>query len=211
MTPSKLKRGLYAITDSSLLANDRLIPSVEAALQGGAVMVQYRDKSNNPDKRLNEAKSLLQLCQQYGVPLIINDDVELASMIGADGVHIGREDGSIESARSALGANAIIGVSCYNQFDLALQAVSGGADYIAFGAFFPSTIKQQAVRADLSLLSKVKNITKKPVVAIGGITPENGTALVKAGAVQLAVISALFNNDDIKEQAGRFTQIFKKY
>ena len=206
----KLKRGLYAITDNHLSGSGKLLYAVEAALQGGAVIVQYRDKSDNPLKRFEEAKSLLTLCQRYQVPLIINDDVELASNIGADGVHIGREDGSIQSARSVLGTDAIIGVSCYNQLELAINAAAEGADYIAFGAFFSSTIKQQAARAQVNLLTEAKRLIDRPVVAIGGITPENGSTLVRAGADQLAVITALFNNDHIKTQAEHFTQIYNE-
>jgi len=186
-------QGLYAITDSQLIAEPDFIPIVEAALQGGVKVLQYRDKTHDQTKRLAQASALKTLCHHYGVPLIINDDIALAQQIQADGVHLGRQDIRLHEARNQLGANAIIGISCYNQLPLAQQAVNNGADYIAFGRFFPSQTKPDAVSAPIDLLSQAHQQLSCPIVAIGGITPENGRQLLQAGADSLAVIHGLFN------------------
>jgi thiamine-phosphate pyrophosphorylase len=208
MTERALKRGLYVITDSHLLNNTTLVSSVEKALKGGAVVVQYRDKIHSDEERLAQAIQLKQLCDKYSVPLIINDDIALAKSVDAAGVHLGKDDMNISKAREILGEKSIIGISCYNQFELAKKAVANGADYIAFGAFFPSKIKEKAVRADTSLLKQAKEQFSIPVVAIGGITIENGAFLVESGADQLAVISALFDNIDTQKVAEQFTNLF---
>ncbi|WP_245831939.1 thiamine phosphate synthase [Solemya velesiana gill symbiont] len=203
-------KGLYAITDSQLAANSNLIDQVAQALAGGANIIQYRDKSGDPAKRLEEAQALLRLCREHAVPLIINDDVELAAQIGADGVHLGRGDPDLDAARSRLGREAIIGVSCYNQFERALSAQQAEADYIAFGRFFPSSVKPEAVQADIDLLHRARDELELPTVAIGGITPENGGALIKAGADMLAVIHGVFGQADVKAACERFTELFKQ-
>ena len=210
MSKKQLKRGLYAITDSHLLDSDeKLIRQVESALKGGAVVVQYRDKIHSEQRRLKQATALQKLCNQYDVPLIINDDVGLAKKIKADGVHLGIDDGDLVAARKILGKESIIGISCYNRFELAKQAVAARADYIAFGAFFPSKIKDKAVRADLSLLHQAQERFSIPVVAIGGITLENGGLLVEAGADQLAVISALFDGNNPQQVAEEFNKLYR--
>lgn len=201
-------RGLYAITDDKLIPEEGLVEAVALAIAGGARMVQYRSKHPDRDRRLWEAQDLVTLCRPLGVPLIINDDVAIAKQVGAAGVHLGKEDGTIETAREALGPEAIIGVSCYNRLELALEAQQAGADYVAFGSFFPSTVKPGAVRADPDLLREAKARLSVPVVAIGGITAENGANLVAAGADMLAVISALFGADDIRAAARAFSQLF---
>lgn len=201
-------RGLYALTDAGLIGEDRLIPAVAAAIDGGAVMVQYRDKSGDAGKRLWEAQDLAHLCRALRVPLIINDDVELALAVGAAGVHLGRDDGDIAQARERLGADAIIGVSCYNRLELALAAQQAGADYVAFGAFFSSAVKPDAVRATPALLREAKARLHVPVVAIGGITADNGALLVEAGADLLAVISDVFGHSDIRAAAARIAGLF---
>ncbi|MCW8826778.1 MAG: thiamine phosphate synthase [Gammaproteobacteria bacterium] len=195
---SRLARGLYAITDSRLIG-ERLVESVEAAIIGGAVVVQYRDKSADHTRRLKEATTLQQLCRDHNVTFIVNDDLELAAQIGADGLHIGQEDNSLNEARQQLGTETIIGVSCYNRFELAQEAEDAGADYVAFGRFFSSNIKPDAVGAHLELLERAKNEITVPVVAIGGITAENGAQLVEAGADLLAVISDLFDRPTATE------------
>jgi thiamine-phosphate pyrophosphorylase len=206
-----IPRGLYAITDNTLIGG-RLLDSAEAAIIGGAVVVQYRDKSDHHTRRLDEASALQQLCRSHNVIFIVNDDLELAAQIGADGLHIGQEDGSLNNARQRLGAEAIIGVSCYNRFELAQAAQAAGADYVAFGRFFSSNIKPNAVAANIELLKRARDEVDVPVVAIGGITAENGAQLVEAGADLLAVISDLFDyptTAEITAAAQRIQNIFK--
>ncbi|MES9969442.1 MAG: thiamine phosphate synthase, partial [Candidatus Thiodiazotropha sp.] len=147
-------RGLYAITDTQLSPEQALLQHVEQALLGGASIIQYRDKSTVDSQRLAEAATLQSLCREHGALLIINDDVDLANRVGADGVHLGADDQAPSSARRILGEHAIIGVSCYNRLDLARQAAAKGADYIAFGRFFPSRIKPGAVQAHPELLTR---------------------------------------------------------
>ncbi len=199
--------GLYAITDSRLSNNDKLIHAVSEAINGGARIIQYRDKSNDQARRLHEARQLLQLCREHDAILIINDDVALAAEIGADGVHLGRDDGDIESARRQL-PKGIIGLSCYNDWQRARAATQAGADYIAFGAFFPSTTKPDAAQAEPSLLKRVKQELNIAVVAIGGITAENGTPLIEAGADMLAVVQGVFGQADIRQAAKQYADLF---
>jgi thiamine-phosphate pyrophosphorylase len=183
-------RGLYAITQTDNKSAEMIVNEVAAAIRGGAVIVQYRDK--NPVDAPGLAKELVKICHRHHVPLIINDDIALAGQVGADGVHLGRHDGNIKEARKILGADAIIGVSCYNAIALALDAQSQGASYAAFGRFFPSSSKPLAAPADIETLQKAKLELTIPVVAIGGILPENGGRLLAAGADMLAVIGGLF-------------------
>lgn len=204
MTPLS---GLYAITDSSLSHDNKLIPAVSEAIAGGARVIQYRDKSNDQARRLDEAKQLLQLCRQHYITLIINDDVALAAAIGADGVHLGRDDDNIDAARQQLPAG-IIGVSCYNDWQRAQAATQAGADYIAFGAFYPSTTKPDAPQAEPGLLRRVKQELNIAVVAIGGITAENGAPLIAAGADMLAVVQGVFGQPDIRQAAKQYAQLF---
>jgi thiamine-phosphate pyrophosphorylase len=199
-------RGLYAITGKS--GGDRLLDQVERALGAGIALLQYRNKDQDADARREEANALLVLCRNAGTALIINDDAELAAAIGADGVHLGRDDGSIEASRSLLGPQAIIGTSCYNDFELAIDAQRRGADYVAFGRFFPSETKPHAVPADAALLRRGKRELDVPMVAIGGITPENGAALVTAGAAMLAVVDAVFGQPDIARACAEFNRLF---
>jgi thiamine-phosphate pyrophosphorylase len=196
------------ITDADRRRGAGLVPRVAAAISGGARLVQYRDKSTDAAKRRAEAAALLALCQSHGVPLIINDDVELAVAIGADGVHLGRDDPEVEAARRRLGPGPLVGVSCYDRFELALAARAAGADYIAFGSFFPSTTKPGAVRASDALLGRARRELGLPVVAIGGITPENGAALIAAGADMLAVIHAVFGAADVRAAASALARLF---
>jgi len=183
-------RGLYAITQTDNKSAEMIVNEVAAAIRGGAVIVQYRDK--NPVDAPGLAKELVKICHRHHVPLIINDDIALAGQVGADGVHLGRHDANIKEARKILGADAIIGVSCYNAIALALDAQSQGASYAAFGRFFPSSSKPLAAPADIETLQKAKLELTIPVVAIGGILPENGGRLLAAGADMLAVIGGLF-------------------
>lgn len=200
--------GLYAITDSGLCASPSIVSNVEQAVQGGAVIVQYRDKGNDTSRRKSEASQLLEICRDSGVPLIINDDIALAKSIRADGVHVGKDDGSLANAREQLGPNAIVGVSCYNSIELALSAQRDGADYIAFGRFFPSTVKPDAIQASLEQLRHNRSRFTIPIVAIGGINSDNAKILLDAGADLLAVINAVFGVDDPGEAALRFSKLF---
>jgi thiamine-phosphate pyrophosphorylase len=200
--------GLYAIADTQYLDDARLIPAVGEAIAGGARIVQYRDKKHVAADRARQAGELASLCRQHDALFIINDDVELAKQVQATGVHLGREDASFAQARAQLGPQAIIGVSCYNELVRALKAQSDGADYVAFGSFFPSRTKPQAVRAGLELLCEAKQKLRIPVVAIGGITPENGAHLLAAGADALAVVEGVFGQDDVRAAAERYTRLF---
>lgn len=200
-------RGLYAITTEAP-GPEALTEQVARAIRGGAAVVQYRDKSDDAARRREEAEALLVLCRAHGVPLIVNDDVELARAVGADGVHLGRDDIPLAQARAALGPQALIGVSCYNVLDRALAAQEAGADYVAFGSFFPSSTKPAAVRAGLELLREARSRLDLPIVAIGGITPENGAQLVEAGADMLAVIQGVFGAPDPQAAARRYAALF---
>ena len=199
--------GLYAITDAGLIAPEHFPAAIRAALCGGAKIIQYRDKSNDREQRFHQATIIQALCKQHGALLIINDDVELARDVDADGVHIGLDDRPIQDARTILGRERIIGVSCYNQLTLAEQAAHDGADYIAFGSFFNSPTKPRAVNADVSLLQAARRFDV-PLCAIGGITLENASALIDAGADMVAVISAVFGSEDIELTCHQFKQLF---
>jgi thiamine-phosphate pyrophosphorylase len=201
-------RGLYAITDATLTPGDALIPAVAAALRGGARVIQYRDKRADAARRDEEAAALAALCAAHGALLIVNDDVELAAAAGAAGVHLGRDDPQLHAARRRLGAAAIIGVSCYNELARAQAAAAEGADYVAFGRFFPSRTKPGAVAATPELLTAARRALDLPLVAIGGITPDNGAQLLAAGADMLAVIHAVFGQPDIEAAARRFADLF---
>ena len=205
MTDSRFTgRGLYAITDGP---RADLSEAVAQALAGGARVLQYRDKGTDAARRHVEAAVLKQLCDAHAVPLIVNDDVALAVTVGAAGVHLGRDDDDVAAARAVLGPGAIIGVSCYDSLERARAAAAGGADYVAFGAFFPSPTKPQAVRAPLELLRQSATLGV-PRVAIGGITPDNAPSLVEAGADFLAVISAVFGAADVRAAAQRFARLY---
>ncbi len=210
MSPDPLRRplrGLYLITPGQPPARLTLIEAVAEALAGGVALVQYRDKGSDSDRRRMEAAALLELCRGEGVPLIINDDLALAAAIGADGVHLGRDDPSPRAARALLGPRALIGVSCYNEIERARAAAREGADYLAFGRFFPSGTKPQAVPADPALLREARPLGL-PLVAIGGITPENGATLVAAGADMLAVIQGVFGKPHIRVACRAFNRLF---
>ena len=211
---SRSLRGLYAITPDLPPAapardDQRLIEAVALAIGGGARLVQYRAKGLTPGRRRTQAAALVELCAAAAVPLIINDDVELALAVGAAGVHLGRDDGDPAAARARLGADALIGVSCYDSLGLALAAAAAGADYCAFGSFFPSTVKPAAVRPAPDLLTRARARLTVPLVAIGGITPQNGGLLIAAGADLLAVITGVFAAPDIAAAARAYSQLFE--
>ena len=203
-TPFPPLRGLYAISDGP---RADLIDACAAALAGGATILQYRDKSADRARRLAEASALQALCARHRVPLIVNDDVELAAAVGAAGVHLGEGDAPIGEARARLGRAAIIGVSCYDSIDRARQFAALGADYLAFGAFFASQTKPDARVAAPHLLREAKALGL-PLVAIGGITHDNAPLLIEAGADAVAIISALFGAPDVRAAARRFADLF---
>jgi len=202
-------RGLYAVTpDESDIG--LLVRKVRKALAGGARILQYRNKSANAALRREQGAALLALCREARVPLVINDDLDLARAIGADGLHLGREDVSIAVARAQLGEDRLLGVSCYDKLELALAAREAGADYVAFGSAFPSATKPEATRAPLSLYREASARLDSPIVAIGGITTENAHAVIEAGADAVAVISALFDAADIEAAARSFSRLFDR-
>ena len=207
MSRSARVRGLYAVTPD-LADTTRLTALVGAALEGGARVVQYRNKPASKALRMEQARALKSACELHGAMLIVNDDVDVAAAVEAHGVHLGRDDCFGLDTRARLGEGRLIGVSCYDSLERARAARKDGADYVAFGSFFPSRVKPGAVRASVSLLTEAKAELDVPVVAIGGITVENGAALVAAGADALAVISALFDAPDVKAAAAQFDALF---
>ena len=198
--------GLYAITPDERDTAD-LLRKVRLVLSGGASVLQYRNKTAGAALRLEQAGELRDLTREFSVPLVINDDAALAQRVGADGVHLGGEDGSVAAARSVLGKAKLIGVSCYNRIALAHEAVRQGADYVAFGSFFASAVKPDAVAASPDLLRQARREIAVPLVAIGGITIDNGAQLLEAGANALAVISAVFGAADIRDAAQQFSNL----
>jgi thiamine-phosphate pyrophosphorylase len=204
---SHVVRGLYAVTPDTA-DTVALLGKVEAALEGGARLLQYRNKTADAALRLVQARALAALCRRYRVPLIVNDHVDLALVIDAEGLHLGGEDGSVAQAREKLRPDKILGVSCYRRIENALDAARLGATYVAFGGFFPSRVKPSAERTPLSLLGEAKRRLALPIVAIGGITPENAPGLIAAGADSVAVITALFDAHDVRAAAQRFSALF---
>lgn len=200
-------RGLYAVTPDEV-NTARLMTLVRSALGGGARILQYRNKVADAALRREQATELRVLCREYGAALIINDDLELALAVDADGLHLGGEDGSLAVARSRLGPNKLLGASCYRRLENAERALAEGADHIAFGSFFVSTVKPGAVRSSPTLLTEAKQKFGVPVVAIGGITVENAPLLIAAGADSVAVITALFGAPDVTVAAQRFNALF---
>lgn len=200
--------GLYVITPPEVADAERLLALVDAAIAGGARVVQYRDKGTDGPRRLAQATALADLCRARDTCLIVNDDVALARASGADGVHVGREDAGVAEARAALGPRALVGATCHDSLALAIQARRAGADYVAFGSFFASPTKPHAVRAPVTLLAEARARLTLPIVAIGGITPENGAALVAAGASHLAVVSGVLGAADPSTAARRYAELF---
>lgn len=203
----KRLRGLYVITDP-ILCKDNLVDKVQQAISGGAKIIQYRNKQAPKQQQLDEATVLSQLCRQHQCLFIVNDDAELAKQVNADGVHIGQNDSSIAKARQVLGKEKIIGMSCNNQLQWAIEAQSSGADYVAFGRFFPSQTKPEAPQVEPDLLQQAKTQLSIPVVAIGGITPDTAGTLLDAGADMLAVVHAIFAKQDVAAAAREFQQQF---
>jgi thiamine-phosphate pyrophosphorylase len=202
-------RGLYAITSATLCREPRrLTAAVEAALAGGAKVIQYRDKESDALQRRASAKALLALCREHHALFIVNDDVELALAIGADGVHLGATDLPLREARRRLGGLAILGTSCANVLARAVEAQGEGASYVAFGRFFPSQTKPHAPQAEVALVKQAREKLHIPICAIGGITPANGRALVEAGAGMLAAVEGVFGAPDVAAAARAYARLF---
>jgi len=198
--------GLYAITPSGM---DRqlLLFKVEQALKAGTKMIQYRDKQRPIETRYQIAQAIKTQCDHYQALLIINDDVSLALKVKASGVHLGKNDIELAEARHRLG-HQFIGISCYNELDRAIAAEKAGANYVAFGRFFPSASKPDATQANLALLREAHSVLSIPIVAIGGITPANGQLLIDAGAQVVAVIDGLFGQPDVYASALQYQHLF---
>ena len=203
-----IPRGLYALTDTQLLPDERIVDGVAQALAGGAAMVQYRDKGTDRERRADIAARLREVCRRFGRPLIINDDPELALEVGADGVHLGVDDKDPHQARALLGKNAIIGITCHTSIERARHFAGDPADYVAFGRFFPSRTKSGPVHASPELLTQAQALGV-PSVAIGGITVDNAAALIDAGADLIAVVHGLFSASDIQARARALSQLFQ--
>ncbi|MFQ5661376.1 MAG: thiamine phosphate synthase [Gammaproteobacteria bacterium] len=203
-----IKNGLYAITDCDNLSFEMVLNKTRLILDAGIAALQYRDKFSAAKFRLDRARALQKLCSQYGVPFLINDDIRIAKQIDADGVHIGRDDPGYQESRAILGEKIIIGVSCYNSLPDAMTAQRMGADYIAFGSFFPTESKKNSVKASPDLITAAKKKLFIPIVAIGGITVENGKPLLEAGADMLACISSLYASDAPQQVVFRFNKLF---
>jgi thiamine-phosphate pyrophosphorylase len=208
MNMQKNLTGLYVITDKELIQRDSFVQTVEKSIRGGARLVQLREKDTPEDETINLGLQILEVTRRYGVPLIINDSPEIAREIGADGVHIGGEDASVHNARAILGADAIIGVSCYNRIERGLNAVQAGADYVAFGTPYNTPTKPDREPTSIEILNQaVKLINEIPVFAIGGITKENARTILETGVDGIAVITSVFGSTDPEKAARELTDL----
>lgn len=208
MNKNKL-HGLYAITDSQLIPEDSFYDSIKRVLKGGARIIQYRDKSDDSKKRLSQVRKIRDLCYQFNALLIINDDIELAIQTDADGVHLGRSDALLSDARHQLGKDSTIGLSCYNDIDLAIDAQEHGANYVAFGAVYNSPTKPDAATVTLETLKNAKSRLSIPVCAIGGINIQNARPVIATGVDMIAVISDLFAHDNIQARSEALSSLFR--
>ncbi|MEO6563846.1 MAG: thiamine phosphate synthase [Nitrosospira sp.] len=202
-------KGLYAISPVKT-DNADLITMTQQVLAGGARLFQYRNKTANIALRLEQARLLAHLCREFNVPFIVNDHVDLAEEIGADGVHLGQEDTSVTEARHRLGIGKIIGVSCYDRLELSVEAERQGADYVAFGAFYASITKPGATVASIDLLRHAKQKLRIPIVVIGGITSSNAMELINSGAAAVAASHALFGARNIQSATEKFSRLFNQ-
>jgi len=200
--------GLYVITDGS--SGELLYQAVRNCLRAGVSVLQYRAKHASSETRLRDATVLRTLTSQVGALLIINDDIDLARRIAADGVHLGAADAPVEAARRALHHTALIGASCYNRMDLARKALAAGADYLAFGAVNPSPSKATPIRVGDELLTRAITEFTCPIVAIGGIDPETGARLWRLGVPFCAVISGIFSAPDVQKSASEYLAIYRR-
>ena len=204
-------KGLYVITAQKLIPRDRFMDTVEKAIRGGAKIIQLREKDTLEEEITRLGKGLLEITRRYRIPLIINDSPKLAREIGADGVHLGKDDSDISLARKLLGSEAIIGVSCYGDIERGLRAEREGADYVAFGTPFFTPTKPDRKPTPFEVLREAKRrITKIPVFAIGGITKENAQSVLETGVDGIAVITAVFSSPNPEEAARSLAEFFEK-
>ena len=204
-------KGLYAIADIQCIGTMHFLKKVENVLTAGIKIIQYRDKTNSADLRYRIAKEIKPLTSKYQALFIVNDDIELAKQVNADGVHLGKNDGPIYEARDVLGETKIIGASCYDKFENAIEAEHAGADYVAFGSFYQSSSKPLAPRADLNLIIRAKNELCIPVCAIGGINKDNIKPLIDAGADMIAVISSIFASKSPKQTVKEYLRLLQQF
>lgn len=204
-----LNPGLYAITDPNLLDAQSLFTKVESALKGGCRVLQYRDKPATTLEKLERARKLKSLCQQYNAQFIINDDLELCLQSNADGLHLGKSDGDILAARALLGPKRILGVTCHSDLNYAQKCINLGVDYCAFGRLFSSKTKPEAPPCPLSVLKEAAKLSK-PMVAIGGITLDNIERLMHTPLYSVAVIHGLFAQADVQATAEQFKKHLSK-
>jgi thiamine-phosphate pyrophosphorylase len=204
-------RGLYVITDTRLIPRHRFVETVEAAVRGGATMVQLREKETPQDEVIRLGRELLTVTKRYGALLIINDHPAVAKAVGADGAHVGREDPPVSEARALLGPEAIIGASCYGDVTRAMTAEQEGADYVAFGTPFPSPTKTKRTDISLGIFREVKQRVNVPVFAIGGITIDNVDQVIDAGADGIAVVSGVFAAADVEAAARALARLFSPH
>lgn len=200
-------KGLYIVTPD-WDDTDRLLQATEAALRGGAAIVQYRHKTAGAQVRRQQAAPLLALCHRFGKPLVINDYVDLCIELDADGIHVGGTDASVADVRAAVGPDRIVGASCYGSLELAHQAHRAGASYVAFGGFYPSRIKKYEVSTPVDIVTRANADIPLPNVVIGGMTQENAVPLIHAGADMVAVISSVYMTDDPEAAARGFARLF---
>ena len=206
---SPIINGLYAITQD-LTQTDELVDKVQKALQGGVKLLQYRNKSASWGLLREQAQALLSLCRSYHVPMIVNDNLDLALEIDADGVHLGQDDlARCEVKEQLTGYGKILGISCYNRLELALQAQQLCADYVAFGAFFPSATKPDAVKVTVDWVHQARKQIAIPIVGIGGIRITNAAAVIQSGCAAIAVSDDLFNTRNIQLRAQQLVQLFQ--
>lgn len=202
------QRGLYLVTPN-WDDTKQLLRSTEQALQAGVALLQYRHKTADPELRLQQASALQALCRRYQTAFVINDHVELAVQLGADGVHVGGTDVSVAQARELLGNHKIVGASCYGDLSLARAAQAQGASYVAFGGFYPSVVKKYPVTTPLDLVREARVVIPLPIVVIGGMTVELARPLVERGADLVAAISSVYNNSDAGDAVKQFVSLFK--
>ena len=202
-------KGLYIVTpDWDDTA--KMIDVTEMALKGGAEIVQYRHKTAGPELRLEQARALQDLCRRYGKPFIINDYVDLCVELDTDGIHVGGMDAPVKQVRAAVGADKIVGASCYGDIELARKATRDGASYVAFGGFYPSRVKKYPVTTPRTIVSDWKNeMPSMPVCVIGGMNADNAAPLVKLGADMVAVVSGVHFQEDPEMAAHGFVKLFK--
>lgn len=200
-------KGLYIVTPD-WDDTQKLVEVTELALRGGAQIVQYRHKTAAPSLRREQATQLLALCRRYDKPFIINDHVELAMELGADGIHVGGTDAAVAEVRKSVGPDMILGASCYGSLELAQASHAAGASYVAYGGFYPSRVKKYPVTTPVDIIAQSKALIPLPVVVIGGMTPENSAPLVQAGSDMVAAISSIYMQEQPESAAREFAGLF---